>query len=113
MQPELAGPAHDGSGANEDHVPAIERKGNEIAATMRELAHELKHQKKIVGDLLMHVGRKARCKQCGKPILWIRHIDSSHFVAYDLDGTNHNARKTGGRKTDAADNDRRDRSAGQ
>ena len=81
MQPELAGPAHDGSGVGEvSHV-----------ANMQQMSQELARQKKIVGDLMVHVGRLSRCKnsKCGKPVLLVWHIDTSSFVAHNPDGTIH------------------------
>jgi hypothetical protein len=81
MQPELPGPAHDGSGAMEqDHVPAIERMANEIAAL-----------RKIVTDLLRHVGVQATCKgeNCREKILFIFHRDTGKITPYNLDGTPH------------------------
>jgi hypothetical protein len=78
MLPELAGPAHDGSGASE--------------AVHVSMGHELARQKKIVSDLLVHVGRLSRCKvpKCAKPVLLVWHIDTSAFVPHNPDGTEHN-----------------------
>lgn len=107
MQPELFGPAaHDGSGATEpDHVPIIERLGNEIAA-----------QKKLIADLLRNVGDPGICKGCKAEMFWVEHRNGKR-APYNSDGTNHfitcpDSELFKRRKSYAADG-RRDRSAGQ
>jgi hypothetical protein len=117
MQLEMA-PAHDGSGVNEpDHVPLIERIGNDAAA----MSQELERQKEIVAELLKHVGRKGFCsrRKCGQPVLYVWHTDASCFRPYNLDGSSHfetcvDQKPSRRRKTDAADStSKRDRSASQ
>ena len=88
MQPELLGPAHDGSGvvSDADQVPLIERLGNDLAVTRQ----ELEAQKKILANLLEQVGMPAQCRGCRAAILWVHHAATTGTSApYNLDGTNH------------------------
>jgi hypothetical protein len=90
MPPELMGPAHDGSGAVEpDHVPAIERICNDIAARMMQTARELRRQKQIVADLLRVAGTKGICKEarCQQDIVNIWRAGT--LIPFNLDGTPH------------------------
>jgi hypothetical protein len=84
MQPDLLfSPAHDGSGAV-DHVPEIERIANQLADTRLRLdAH-----KKIIADLLRHVGLPGICKRCAAPIFRVRHLNGE-LTPYSHEGTNH------------------------
>lgn len=87
MQPESLSPAHDGSGVNEpDHVPTIERLGNELAARTQ----ELERQKQIVADLLRHVGEPCICRgpNCKQGLVMVMHRNGV-LTPYNLDGTNH------------------------
>jgi hypothetical protein len=80
MQPDLFSPAHDGSGVTEpDQVPVVERLGNEVAAL-----------RKIIADLLKHVGQPAVCRgpQCQQGIFMVFHR-SGKLTPYNADGTNH------------------------
>lgn len=76
MQPELFGPAHDGSGAGGD-VPVIERLGNELAEARKRMA-----------ELLRHTGEPGICRGCSAEIFWVIHRNRKP-TPYDQDGTNH------------------------
>jgi hypothetical protein len=91
MPPELPGPAHDGSGAAEDHVPAIERMCNDTAEAILQMCQELERQKQIVRDLLRHVGEWGICKgpRCMQEILFVYHRDTGKTTPYNPDGTSH------------------------
>lgn len=71
--------AHDGAGVN-DTVPPIERLGNELAQT-----------RKMLADLLLHVGRQQQCTgpTCRQMIFMVHHVDSGKYAPYNLDGSSH------------------------
>lgn len=79
MQPELT--AHDGSGAvTPGPLPVEEQLANEVARL-----------RKVIADLVRHVGRPKVCTgpNCKQPIWQIFHEDTKRMCPYNADGTSH------------------------
>lgn len=74
---------------SDDLVPAAEILGNQVAAQIQFLYHELDTALGRIRDLLRHAGSAGHCRGCGAPIFWVRHIDSGRNAPYNFDGSNH------------------------
>lgn len=91
MQPRHSSHAHDGSGATEDTVPAIERICDDIAGRIQYMARELeRHQKNAINLVRNVADGKGLCSgpNCGKEFLWVVHKNGRR-TPYDFDGTPH------------------------
>lgn len=73
-----------------DHVPPIERMGNDVAARMMQIAQELERTKRIIADLLWHVGERSACRgpNCKQEIVFMLHRNGK-LTPYNPDGTSH------------------------
>jgi hypothetical protein len=70
-------------------VPAAEILGNQVAEQIRFLNKELEDVRERIREILKHAGVHSYCLTCGRPVVWMWHIDSGRNARYNPDGTIH------------------------